>query len=143
LKTKLVLIVVIVAVVAASAGVLMMSSHPSGGAPSNEKIEIPQGGATATGGLTGAFTLTVHNIGSGQVTVATIYVDSIAYTYSSSAAPGTFSANTDQISPGQTVTFTITTTAAQSTASSSALIHFRAVTTNGTVATADIPNPAF
>ena len=146
LKTELLLAVVVIIAVGAIAHVLYSLPYQAS-AQTNESIVIPPGGALVTGGPLlggqGEWNLTVQNTGSDQVTIATIYVDSIAYTYRSTETAGSFSASTDQISPGQSVTFTIWITSAQSEASQSAFIHFRVVTVNGAVATAQVPNPAF
>jgi hypothetical protein len=138
LRTKLVLISVLVIVLVVVSGVFLMPNHVW--ASTNEQIQIPQGGAQVLEGGKLA-TLTVQNIGSTTVTIATIYVDGVAYTYSSTAAAGMFSASSNQITAGQSVTFTITpgtTVSTQVEVFQAALIHFKAVTTNGAEAEADV-----
>lgn len=137
MKTRIILAAVLVIVVSAITMNVMLSTHIYAAASTNEKIQIPQWGATAVGGVDGPYTLTVSNTGSVPVTIATIEVDGNSYAYSSTATPGTFSASTNQIAAGQSVTFTITTmTPAQTDGSEYVVLNFTAVTTNGANATA-------
>jgi hypothetical protein len=138
LKTKLVLAGILVVVVVVVAGVWLMSGHS--GASTNEKIEIPQGGAQVlnSGKLA---TLTVHNVGSVTVTIVRIYVNDVAYNYSPTPGSGMFSASSNQIAPGQTATFTVTpatTVSTQVEVFQTSLLHFKAVTAGGAEANADV-----
>jgi len=143
LKTKLVLFGILVVVIVVVAGVLLMSGHS--GVSTNEKIQIPSGGivvntvadpAAGTGMVTWTTaTLTVDNIGSVPVTISKIYVQGAAYSYSSTAASGTFSAASNQIQPGQSLTFTITDPSPTPlTLANENAWNFKAVTSNGTEA---------
>ncbi len=147
MKTKLALagILVVVVVVLAVAGVWLSSSHSA--ASASEKIQIPSGGivlttvadpAAGTGIVSWtSATLTVDNIGAVPVTISKVYVQGVAYSYSSTAAPGAFSATSDKIQPGQSLIFTITNPSPTPlTITNENAWEFKAVTSNGTEASA-------
>lgn len=137
MNTRLALVGVLVVVIVVVAGVWLESSHLG---TSGERIMIPQDGAQVSGDRTHA-SLTVQNIGSLTVTIVTIYINDVAYAYSPTAAPGMFSAASNQIAPGQSVTFTVTpatTVSKQVEVFQAALLHFRAVTAGGAEARADV-----
>jgi len=109
-KVAAILVVVIVVVIA---GAWLWSSNYFRGGPSatGEKIEIVDCRADC-GPCTTCY-LDVRNVGSGVVEIATIYVGASGswspevYSYSPSVSPGKFSGTSNQIAPGQTVTFTV------------------------------------
>ena len=127
IKVAAVLVVVIVAVIATA---WLWSSNYLRGRPSatSDKIEI-NGCSADCGPCTTAY-ISVHNVGSGVVEITAIYIDSSElYRYSASISPGKFSAPSNQIAPGETVTFTVTK--ASGSWSAFLVVWVRAVTKNG------------
>jgi hypothetical protein len=130
IKVAVILVVVIVAVIASA---WLWSSNYLRGGPSattttNDKIEIAACDADC-GPCTTAH-ITIRNVGSGVVEITAIYIDSSElYRYSASVSPGKFSAPSNQIAPGETVTFTVTK--ASGSWSPTLVVWVRAVTKNG------------
>ena len=145
LRTKLVLISVLA--LAVVSGVFLMPNHVfTHTAAANENIQIPSGSieintvpdpAAGPNMVTWTYvTLTVDNIGSVPVTISTIYVQREAFSYSSNVAPGTFSAASNQIQPGQSLTFTVMDSSSPTPFSflSPSPWNLEAITSNGTTA---------
>jgi len=128
-------------------GVLSMSNHVW--AATNENIQIPPQSIeintvpdSAAGPNMVTWTnvsLTVDNIGSVPVTIATISVEGVAYNYGATPAPGTFTAASNQIQPGQSQTFTVLDSSSPTAYNflSPSPWSLEAVTSNGTVANAE------
>jgi hypothetical protein len=144
MKTNFVLIVALAITLAVASGVFLIMPN-NVWASTNEQIQIPSGSIvinTAPDPAAGAgmliwtnATLIVNNMGSVPVTISTIYVQGVAYSYSSTAAPGTFSATSNQIQPGQNLTFTITNPSPTPlTIANQNAWNIKAVTSNGTEA---------
>ena len=111
-RTK-VAVILIVTVVVVVAGVWLWSSNyfKGGGATAtSDKIEIVDAITLQSGSpyTINTAVVSVRNTGSAPVEIASIYIGSDRYDYSASVAPGKFSAPSNQIAPGETMTFTIT-----------------------------------
>lgn len=153
MKTRLVLNAVILVVIAIVSGMLLLSNHPVASS-TNERIEIPARGIIVTNTQNAGIvywtsaSVTVHNIGSVPVEITTINVQNVEhssnptaapdiqnveYSYSPTAAPGEFSAASNVIAPGQSVTFTITPSSATAV---NPQTYFTVVTKNGVAAQA-------
>jgi hypothetical protein len=136
-KTRLMLIGVIVVVAVSS---LFLMTGQLGPLAVNEEIEITRtlvgdwSGPAIQYGMSGL--ITVNNLGSVTVEIVTITVQKVSYSYSPTRAIGKFSASTNQIATGQSVTFTITCDpTAPIVVSDSAYVNWMVVTRNGAVAT--------
>jgi len=81
-------------------------------------------------------TLAVDNVGSVPVTITTIIVQGQSFSYSSTATPGSFTAASNQIQPGQSVSFTVLDTSSPTAYNflSPSPWSLEAVTSNGTTA---------
>ena len=81
-------------------------------------------------------TLAVNNVGSVRVTITTIIVQGQSFSYSPTATPGSFTASSNQIQPGQSVTFTVLDTSSPTAYNflSPSPWSLEAVTSNGTTA---------
>ena len=142
LRTKLVLISVLV--LAVVSGAFLMPCYVW--AADNENIQInpasieiqtiPDSSAGPNMVTWTNATLAVNNIGTVPVTITTIYVQRQAFSYSSTTAPGTFSATSNQIQPGQSVTFTVIDSSSPTAFNflSPSPWSLEAVTSNGTTA---------
>ena len=144
LRTKRVLISVLALVVVFS--VLSMPYHVWAAANENIQISpqsieintVPDSAAGPNMVTWTNATLTVDNIGPVPVTISTISVQREAFSYSSTAAPGTFSAASNQIQPGQSLTFTVIDSSSPTPFNflSPSPWNLEAVTSNGTTADA-------
>jgi hypothetical protein len=144
--TKIALLII---VVVAAAGVAVWLSSPSNTGKVSAKIEIPANGVqVSVGGATA--NITVDNIGSVPTTINTIYVNGAAYSSccggGESPLPSTFyptscsggicnTANwTQEIAPGQSLTFTVLFSPPLQRGN----VTFKVVGTSGAEATAQI-----
>ena len=133
-----------VLVLAVVSGVLLTSNQVW--AAANENIQIPSQSveiqttpdpSAGTNMVTWTnATLAVDNIGSVPVTIVTILVQNEAFSYSPTATAGTFTAATNQVQPGQTVTFTVLDSSSPTVFNflSPSPWNLQAVTSNGTTA---------
>ena len=105
IKAAATLVVVIVVVIA---GAWLWSSNyfPGGPSATSDKIDVVEARILPPSRTTAV--VAVRNVGSGVVEITAIYIGADLYSYSASAAPGKFSATSNQIAPGQTVAFTVT-----------------------------------
>jgi hypothetical protein len=136
-KTRLVLVGVIVAVAVSS---LLLMTSQLGPLAVNEGIEITRtlvgdwSGPAIQYGMSGL--ITVHNLGSLSVEIVMITVQKVSYSYSPTRAAGKFSASTNRIGPGESLTFKITCDPTTPiVVSDSAYVNWMVVTRNGAVAT--------
>jgi hypothetical protein len=113
-RTFKVAAILVVAIVLVIAGASLWSSNyrqPARPSATSDKIELvdcSQYGYACGALMQNTAAVTVRNVGSGVVEITAIYIGADLHTYSASASPGKFSATSNQIAPGQTVTFIVT-----------------------------------